>query len=79
MERHERYMAAEVARFPVHQRFAPAAALVCEKVPGYMLPAPSAMTPSHSEAFELLGVKPHAAPSLARAGETDPMPASAVT
>ena len=50
--------------------------LVYEQVPDYVLPALSAMTPLQSEAFKLLGVKPHPAPSLARPGATDPSPAA---
>ena len=53
--------------------------LVYERVPAYVLLALSAIKPLQSEAFKLLGVEPHTAPSLARTGEADPQPTAALT
>ena len=53
--------------------------LVYEQVPGYVLPALSAMTPLQTEAFKLLGVKPHPAPSLAGPPAADRQPTTVDT
>ena len=45
--------------------------LVYEQVPGYAIPALSAMTPLQRKAFDLLGLEPHPAPSLTPPGEAD--------
>ena len=45
--------------------------LVYEQVPGYAIPALSAMTPLQRKAFDLLGLKPDPAPSLTPPGEAD--------
>ena len=42
--------------------------LVYEQVPGYAIPALSAMTPLQRKAFDLLGLEPHPAPPLAPPG-----------
>ena len=39
--------------------------LVYEQVPGYAVPAMGAMTDLQRRAFEMLGLRPHPAPSLA--------------
>ena len=45
--------------------------LVYEQVPGYTIPALSAMTPLQRKAFDLLGLQPHPAPTLAPPAEAD--------
>ena len=53
--------------------------LVYEQVPGYAIPALSAMTPLQHKAFDLLGLEPHPAPPLAPPGEADAKAVAAAT
>ena len=56
-----------------------ASELVYEQVPGHAIPSLSALTELQRRAFDLLGLKPHPAPSLASSSEAGPPSASAGT